>query len=575
MALSRRTGARFQAAIWPGFVDAMTGLLLVLMFVLTIFIVIQFVLRETIKGQGTELEKLGDEITLLGDALGLEQQTTSQLRAEVSQLSAQLLQAEQDANAQANLIDTLSRQRDEGLAQLEQANESITDFEAKVALLLTERESALAEITVLGDKLAATQEKLDAEQEAARLAAAQRALIDQELAASQEKAKTLELDLTQALAALASQQTQTKELTERSENLQASLAQTQMALTAEEEAKLAEQILVHELRKRLEESQAELTALTLRLEQERQKAEETLTLLAAARIKEQELSQAQADELAQRKLAEQKTASVLSEKERQDILLAEARNLLNAEKELSQKSQLEVEALNQQVAALRGQLGELTALLDASEARSQELGVSVTNLGSRLNAALAEAALHSRRVQELETAERERLEEEKRQLEEEAKTLAQFKSEFLGKFRALLEGRDGVRLVGDRFVFSSEILFSTGEAELSTEGKKQLSQIASLIKEIATDIPDGIDWVLQVDGHTDNVPIRFNTQYVDNWELSQARALSVVRYLSQFEGIAENRLSANGFGQHQPLNDANTDEARAQNRRIELKFTEK
>ncbi|MGB0798776.1 MAG: OmpA family protein, partial [Planktomarina sp.] len=137
------------------------------------------------------------------------------------------------------------------------------------------------------------------------------------------------------------------------------------------------------------------------------------------------------------------------------------------------------------------------------------------------------------------------------------------------------EGRDGVRIVGDRFVFSSEVLFPPGGAELSDAGKGEIAKIASLLREIADQMPDGIDWVLQVDGHTDNQPMSGNGDFSNNWELSQARALSVVLYMVNFLGLPPERLSANGFGQHQPLNPADTFAARAQNRRIELKFTEK
>ena len=141
--------------------------------------------------------------------------------------------------------------------------------------------------------------------------------------------------------------------------------------------------------------------------------------------------------------------------------------------------------------------------------------------------------------------------------------------------RDLLGNRQGVQIVGDRFVFSSEVLFPPGGAEMSGEGVAQIARVASLLQDVADQIPPEIDWVLQVDGHTDNIPIRNNPEFADNWELSQARALSVVRLLSEQMGLPPSRLSANGFGEYQPIDTANTREARAKNRRIELKFTEK
>jgi chemotaxis protein MotB len=134
---------------------------------------------------------------------------------------------------------------------------------------------------------------------------------------------------------------------------------------------------------------------------------------------------------------------------------------------------------------------------------------------------------------------------------------------------------DGIRIEGDRFVFSSEVLFQPGRAELSPAGRAEMANVASILRTIADDIPEGIDWIIRVDGHTDNVPVSRNREYRNNWELSQARALSVVLYMINNEGIDPNRLAANGFGEFQPINPEDTAEARAQNRRIELKLTER
>jgi chemotaxis protein MotB len=224
--------------------------------------------------------------------------------------------------------------------------------------------------------------------------------------------------------------------------------------------------------------------------------------------------------------------------------------------------------LSQQVAALQAQLLNLQGLLDAAAAADAASRVQIETLGSQLNAALAQAASEQRRRAELEEAERRRLEEEARQLE-------RFRSEFFGQLRDVLAGREGVRIVGDRFVFSSEVLFAPGSAELAAEGRAQIARVAETLREVSADIPESIDWILRVDGHTDNVPLTGTGAFRDNWELSLARALSVVRFLQDDLGFPPFRLAATGFGEHRPVAEGDTPQARAQNRRIELKLTER
>ncbi len=138
-----------------------------------------------------------------------------------------------------------------------------------------------------------------------------------------------------------------------------------------------------------------------------------------------------------------------------------------------------------------------------------------------------------------------------------------------------LVNQEGVRIEGDRFVFASEVLFAPGSADLSPEGRAEIAKVARILQTVAAAIPQGINWIIRVDGHTDDTPLGAHPKFADNWELSQGRALSVVRYMVQALGIPPERLSANGFGEYQPVNPAETPEARAQNRRIELKFTER
>jgi chemotaxis protein MotB len=208
-------------------------------------------------------------------------------------------------------------------------------------------------------------------------------------------------------------------------------------------------------------------------------------------------------------------------------------------------SKAEITQMTGALAALRLRIEELTNLLAEKDRQARQDKVAITSLGRSLNSALAS------RVQELQ----------------------RFRSEFFGRLRDVLKGRDDVQIVGDRFVFQSEVLFAQGQAEIAAEGQDQLAKLAVALADIATKIPEDINWVLQVDGHTDDVPIRAG-RYADNWDLSTERALSVVRFLNQ-QGLPANRLAAAGYGEFQPLDEADNDTARRKNRRIELKITQR
>ncbi|MGB2892522.1 MAG: peptidoglycan -binding protein, partial [Albidovulum sp.] len=242
---------------------------------------------------------------------------------------------------------------------------------------------------------------------------------------------------------------------------------------------------------------------------------------------------------------------------------------------VSAEAARKVTLLNEQVAALRGQLGALQELLDASAAKDADAKVQIEALGSQLNSALARVAAEEKRRAALEEAERIRLEAEAKALKEETKELARYRSEFFGRLSEVLAGREGVRVVGDRFVFSSEVLFQPGSATLSPEGQSQIAGVAATLQEVAAVIPPEIDWIIRVDGHTDDVPLSGAGQFRDNWELSQARALSVVRFMQDDLGFPPERMAATGFGEYRPVAEGDTPEARAQNRRIELKLTER
>ena len=218
---------------------------------------------------------------------------------------------------------------------------------------------------------------------------------------------------------------------------------------------------------------------------------------------------------------------------------------LEAEKRVSIRALAQVELLNQQIAALRRQLAAIEEALQASEKKDKDAQVRIADLGQRLNVALAQ------RVQEL----------------------SRYRSEFFGRLRSILGNRPDVRVVGDRFVFQSEVFFDSGSAAIRPEGRVELDKLAGALAELEKQIPAEIPWVLRIDGHTDIRPIA-SAQFPSNWELSSARAISVVQYLIG-KGISPQRLVAAGFGEFQPLDAAGSDEAFRRNRRIELKLTER
>jgi chemotaxis protein MotB len=215
---------------------------------------------------------------------------------------------------------------------------------------------------------------------------------------------------------------------------------------------------------------------------------------------------------------------------------------LAEEREITDESLRAIALLNEQMAALRDQIAALNAALEASEARAEEAEAQVVNLGRRLNAALAERAAE----------------------------LAVYRSEFFGRLQAVLGNRTGVRVVGDRFVFETDVLFPSGSAALSPDGRESLRPIAEAIIQLTGEIPDDLDWVMRIDGHTDPLPIR--TTYPSNWHLSAARAISVVTWFEEL-GVPPEHLLAAGFGEHQPIVEGRSAEANARNRRIELKLT--
>lgn len=669
MSLSRRSKNNIPTAIWPGFVDAMTALLLMLFFLMSIFMIVQFMLRDTINSQDSELNSLSQQVASLAEALGLEQQKSFSLEGTIKDLDISLGEATSKSEIQSILIATLTQKTRE-------QSENIDNFEAQVAALLSEKNELSTRLKmVISDKaieiskkdalqiaLSQAREETDLETEKARLAAAEADALELLLNQKQVEISEMDSSLQDALASIATTNSEVIELEisvselnsdldamdkrrlielAAKEILQSKLNEKSEKLSTEEKKRLTQMAIVESLREKLRNSTAELASMALALEEQRKRAENTLTLLAAARtvkndlnktlteallnsqeyrreiekitselfMRENEFSELKKSSSLVEATLEERLTLALAEKlrlqdsnkakltisQQQSILLNSAADLLSKEKEKSAEAQLETEVLIQQVATLQKQLGSLQDLLDAAAEEASDTNVQLLTFGSNLNIALAKLAQKEKEKAKIEKAKAEvekakadserakakleidnakLLDEQAKLLQEKNTKLENFKSEFFGEIRKLLEMQEGVKISGDRFVFSSEILFSSGEAVLSEGGKKQIKQIANLILSISDKIPSNIDWILRVDGHTDDKKIK-GGKYKNNWELSQARALSVVLYMQEFLNVPAYRLAATGFGEYQPVNKENSEKARDQNRRIEIKLTER
>ncbi len=471
----RRGGRRRAINMWPGFVDGLATLLLVVIFVLMVFMVAQYFLSTALTGKDQALQRLERQVSELADLLSLERAAGAELRINVAQLSSELQSS-------------LSRQ------------ESLS---AQLAALAEERdtlEAALTQAETRSDRVAAELEDayktIEADKEKIEVQLAELAML-----------KALRDDLAAKLATSA----------DASAKVAADLEDAYKVIDADKEkiqSQLAELAILKSLRD-------ELT-------QQLNAAEAAL----AARDKE-------ATELESRLAKSEEDASVLA------LKLSTTEQARDAQVELSTEAQRKVDLLNRQILALREQLARLSEALDLAETKTRAQDVQIADLGRKLNLALAT------KVQEL----------------------ARYRSEFFGRLRKVLGDHPGIRVVGDRFVFQSEVLFGSGSAELGEAGRQQLAQLARTLRQISARFPEKIDWILRVDGHTDRRPI--NTyEFASNWELSTARAISVVKYLV-VHGIPARRLAATGFGEFQPLDDGEDEIAFRRNRRIELKLTQR
>lgn len=442
---ARRFGGNGLEA-WPGYVDALSTLLMVIIFVLLVFVLTQAFLSVVLSGRDKALDEVKQQLAQLTSTLSLERSHSAELQASVSQLSQQLA-----ANAKAR--DTLAQQ--------------LATLQARSQELIAQRDALLTQVQQLGAQRETATQQL--QQSNTQLADTQKQL----LAAQQQLA-----DMKKQLAEL------DKTVTVDKATIQAKLS---------------------DLAKMQEQAQA-LAALRDQLEKQAQDA----------------------------------AARAMTEKERREAVALQLAN----EKKLGDSAAAQIALLNQNVEQLKAQLAAVSQALDLAQKQGQEKDVEIANLGQKLNAALAA------KVQELQ----------------------QYRSEFFGKLRQVLAGRPGIQIVGDRFVFQSEVLFPLGSATLTSAGVDQMTALAVTIKDIATEIPPDLHWILEVEGFTDPQPLKPGSQFASNWELSAARAITVVKLLKD-DGVAPDHLAAAAFGEYQPIVPGDTPEAYAKDRRIELRLT--
>lgn len=456
MSLSRLGNrSRLSDFTWPGFVDGLASLLMVFVFVLMVFVIIQANLAFRISGQDTRITALQRDLLELGNILNIERETNSQLLSELSDTKV--------------LMSSLEADNKQLLTQITFLQEELSDKEE----IIIAKE---ADISSLSSQLFELEDNLNA----ARAISEQRG----------DEIKSLIFRLT----------ANEKELDEKS--------------TAFKKQQI-------ELKKNLELIE-ENTALISTLKSEISDLSEQNNFNAA-------------------NLAEKEKLLLIAEK----ALLKKAEELAAANNS-SNEAKAEINKLLVNTNTLRQEIQKLNSLLAEKERESINDKIAIADLGKKLNSALAS------RVQDLQ----------------------KFRSEFFGQLREILENRSEVRVVGDRFIFQSEVIFATGQANVSAAGKEQLADIASALREIEKSIPENIPWILQIEGHTDSDPIANSSIFRDNWDLSTERALSVVRFLRS-EGISANRLAAAGYGEFQPIDSGNSAASKQRNRRIELKLTQR
>jgi chemotaxis protein MotB len=566
---------------WPGYVDALSTLLMVIIFVLLVFVLAQGFLSVALSSRDRALERLNRQVAEATELLSLERGQAEELRGTLGRTAEELRAAVAARDALTRSLgllreerDRLSTERDATRAERDRLAARIADLDlaarggagriaelegrlaealaraeaaggdaAQTVRTLTEAQRALAaERTALEAarrELAATGERLSAERTAREATARERDTARQALEARGREAEALARDLAAARGALEAARRDVAALREEAARLDRAVQADRATIEARlsDIARLGEQ--VRALQALRDEMERRAAAAMARAEAAEAARDQQAAGRAAA---ERAAADAQRAAQAAGVLAGE-AASRAAEAERRRAA-AEAQGGEYAR--LSESAQAQVALLTRQLEALRTELSRVAAALDAAEAATQERDVQIAALGQRLNAALAA------RVEELQ----------------------QYRSDFFGRLRRVVGERPEVRIVGDRFVFQSEVLFPVGGAELSPAGQAQLRDLARVLIELSRQFPPDLAWLLRVDGHADRSPIRGGGRFASNWELSAGRAIAVAQLLIA-EGLPANRVAATAFGDTQPLDDRDTPEAYARNRRIELRLTDR
>lgn len=584
---SRRRRSESSVSYWPGFVDILSSMLLVIIFLLSVFMLAQFFLSREVSGRDTALGQLRSRLAELTELLALEQGNTKSLQASLAGLAQGLNSSDSEKDRLSSLFDDLTVKNSEleqrivvlqdqikteqsgktaALAAFEQRQQTIIDLRSeqeRQALLLASRSREATEAISKAEA-----ERIAKDAALARASASDSLIVD--LRTEAEKREGL-------LAALTANLDKEKSVTT---SLEAELENQKLLVVDLRNRADAAEVSARDIARNLQTEQAALDTLReqIRADAERRKQDdakrgETDRRLVVLR---EDLDKAVTARKAREKDIENQRQELIVLRSRIDQSDLQSRKLtadLDAQRQIvidlrtrggaantrvtaletaletesaARRGALDqVETLNLQLNQLRRQLSVLEAALDASEFRDAEQKTQIANLGRRLNVALAA------KVQEL----------------------SRFRSEFFGRLSEILSKRSDVRVVGDRFVFQSEVLFGSGSADINRDGQIELHNLASAIIQLEYEIPPEINWVLRVDGHTDQRPIN-TARFKSNWELSAARAISVVEYLVG-KGVNPAHLVAAGFGEFQPIDPGNTLEAFRKNRRIELKLTER
>jgi chemotaxis protein MotB len=566
VARSRRD-LRQPADIWPGFVDALSSLLLVVIFLLVVFVLGQFFLNQLLQGKDTRLHSLEQAVAELTSQLDMEQSTNAELRQSVTKLSSDLQAAIADRDDSAALLADTEAERDE-------FRDRVLTLEDQQAALTQTLNSLRLEADRLHDVEAELEQTTDV-----------RDRLKQELEQAQQTVSADQKKIELQLAQLVQLRRDIETLTKVRDELDLQVAETNALLKAAEQAKaqasdelarfsselLAARDAQNKSEQRSEQLSAELEATRQESSEREQRIAELAAQLQTAQASNEELNATTEElqnarkqlllELSQVRdrsaeleasLAGEQERTTLSQKEleKRDLRIAEllrsagrTEDALATEQALSSETMNQVDVLNRQINALRVQLAALEQALNLEQKKTEEQEVTIADLGSKLNVALAG------KVEEL----------------------SRFRSEFFGRLRELLGDRPDVRIVGDRFVFQSEVLFPSGSADIGPNGRDELRKLARSLREIVAEMPSDLPWVLQVDGHTDKRPIQ-TPEFPSNWELSTARAINVGKFLVA-QGIPPERIAVAGFGSFHPIDDRDDEIAYRRNRRIEIKLT--